>query len=302
MKQLLCITIVFFFINAKSQKKQIIDTLLVLNDSIVVYSDKSWEYLKMLNFDGVLNPSLEQLMREEFGDKISHLWDNSEPYTMNNDLSTLKDSIWLCVTDEKHPEFCFPSKGKTNSRFGPRGKRYHRGIDLGFNNGDSIFCAFDGIVRYAKYNYGGYGNLVIIRHYNGLETFYAHLKKINVSVNQELCASAYIGKGGSTGNVSGPHLHFEVRFYGNAIDPELIFDFKTKHLHSENLFIHKNSFSYAKKYGRIYSSNPSFHTIEKGDTLYDLALKYGLSINKICKLNEIKSSKILKIGEKIRIQ
>ena len=302
MKQLLCITIVFFFINAKSQKKQIIDTLLVLNDSIVVYSDKSWEYLKMLNFDGVLNPSLDQLMRKEFGDKISHSWDNSEPYTMNNDLSTLKDSIWLCVTDEKHPEFCFPSKGKTNSRFGPRGKRYHRGIDLGFNNGDSIFCAFDGIVRYARYNYGGYGNLVIIRHYNGLETFYAHLKKINVSVNQELCASAYIGKGGSTGNVSGPHLHFEVRFYGNAIDPELIFDFKTKHLHSENLFIHKNSFSYAKKYGRIYSSTPSFHTIEKGDTLYDLALKYGLSINKICKLNEIKSSKILKIGEKIRIQ
>ena len=302
MKQLLCISIVFFFINARSQKKQIIDTLLVLNDSIVVYSDKSWEYLKMLNFDGVLNPSLDQLMRKEFGDKISHSWDNSEPYTMNNDLSTLKDSIWLCVTDEKHPEFCFPSKGKTNSRFGPRGKRYHRGIDLGFNNGDSIFCAFDGIVRYARYNYGGYGNLVIIRHYNGLETFYAHLKKINVSVNQELCASAYIGKGGSTGNVSGPHLHFEVRFYGNAIDPELIFDFKTKHLHSENLFIHKNSFSYAKKYGRIYSSTPSFHTIEKGDTLYDLALKYGLSINKICKLNEIKSSKILKIGEKIRIQ
>ena len=302
MKQLLCISIVFFFINAKSQKKQIIDTLLVLNDSVVVYSDKSWEYLKMLNFDGVLNPSLDQLMRKEFGDKISHSWDNSEPYTMNNDLSNLKDSIWLCVTDEKHPEFCFPSKGKTNSRFGPRGKRYHRGIDLGFNNGDSIFCAFDGIVRYARYNYGGYGNLVIIRHYNGLETFYAHLKKINVSVNQELCASAYIGKGGSTGNVSGPHLHFEVRFYGNAIDPELIFDFKTKHLHSENLFIHKNSFSYAKKYGRIYSSNPSFHTIEKGDTLYDLALKYGLSINKICKLNEIKSSKILKIGEKIRIQ
>ena len=302
MKQLLCISVVFFFINAKSQKKQIIDTLLVLNDSIVIYSDKSWEYLKMLNFDGVLNPSLDQLMREEFGDKISHSWDNSEPYTMNNDLSTLKDSIWLCVTDEKHPEFCFPSKGKTNSRFGPRGKRYHRGIDLGFNNGDSIFCAFDGIVRYAKYNYGGYGNLVIIRHYNGLETFYAHLKKINVSVNQQLCASAYIGKGGSTGKVSGPHLHFEVRFYGNAIDPELIFDFKTKRLHSENLFIHKNSFSYAKKYGRIYSSTASYHTIKKGDTLYDLALIYGVSIGKLCKLNQIKSSKILKIGEKLRIQ
>ena len=286
----------------KSQEKQIIDTILVHNDSVVVYSDKSWEYLNMLSFNGILNKSLNQLMRKELGDKFYHSWNNNEPYTMNNNLSTLKDSIWLCVIDKKHPKFCIPLKGKTNSRFGPRGKRFHKGIDLGFDNGDSIFCAFDGIVRYAKYNNGGYGNLVIIRHYNGLETFYAHLKKINVSVNQELCASAYIGKGGSTGNVSGPHLHFEVRFYGNAIDPELIFDFKTKRLHSENLFIHKNSFSYAKKYGRIYSSTPSFHTIEKGDTLYDLALKYGLSINKICKLNEIKSSKILKIGEKIRIQ
>ncbi|MBG16209.1 MAG: peptidase M23 [Crocinitomicaceae bacterium] len=289
-------------LSVKSQTKQIIDTLLIEKDSIVVYNNKSWEYLFMLNFDGILNPELDSFINQEFNNKITQPWDNYEPYVINNDLSVIKDSIWLCVVDEQHPNYSLPSPGKTNSRFGPRGKRYHRGIDLGFNNSDSIFCTFDGIVRYAKYNSGGYGNLVIIRHYNGLETFYAHLRKIKVSTNQQITAGQYIGKGGATGRVSGPHLHFEVRFYGNALDPELIFDFKNNCLFSENLFIHRNTFSYAKKYGRVYSSSVKYHTIKSGDTLYGLALKYGISLNKICKLNTIKPSKILKIGEKIRIQ
>ena len=109
MKQLLCISIVFFSMSIKSQEKQIIDTILVRNDSVVVYNNKSWEYLNMLNFNGILNEPLSQLMLKELGDKFYHSWNNNEPYTMNNNLSTLKDSIWLCVIDEKHPKFCIPN-------------------------------------------------------------------------------------------------------------------------------------------------------------------------------------------------
>ncbi len=289
-------------LNLSAQDKLILDTLSLETDSIVIYHDKSWEYLSMLNFNGILNVELDSFIKNEFKNKIIQPWDNYEPYVISNDLSIIKDSIWLCNVDENHPNYHLPSPGKTNSRFGPRGGRYHRGIDLGFNNSDSIFCAFDGVVRYAKYNSGGYGNLVIIRHYNGLETFYAHLKKIKISKNQKIKAGDYIGKGGSTGKVSGPHLHFEIRFYGNAIDPELVFDFKNNCLVSDNLFIHKNTFSYAKKYGGVYSSKAKYHKIKSGDTLYGLALKYGTSLNKICKLNKIKPSKILRLGEKIRIQ
>ena len=285
-----------------AQDKIILDTLSIETDSIVIYNDKSWEFLSMLNFNGILNPELDSFMKLEFKNKITQPWDNYEPFVISNNLSVIRDSIWLCNINDQHPNYSLPSPGKTNSRFGPRGSRYHRGIDLGFNKSDSIFCAFDGVVRYAKHNSGGYGNLVIIRHYNGLETFYAHLKKIKTSKNQKISAGDYIGKGGSTGKVSGPHLHFEIRFYGNAIDPELVFDFKNNCLQSENLFIHRNTFNYAKKYGGAYSSSIKYHTIRSGDTLYGLALTYGMSLNKICKLNKIKPSKILRLGEKIRIQ
>ena len=300
-----CFLIIFLIIASVkviAQDKIILDTLSIETDSIVIYNDKSWEFLSMLNFNGILNVELDSFMKIEFKNKITQPWDNYEPYVISNNLSVIKDSIWLCNINEQHPNYSLPSPGKTNSRFGPRGSRYHRGIDLGFNKSDSIFCAFDGVVRYAKYNSGGYGNLVIIRHYNGLETFYAHLKKIKISKNQKISAGDYVGKGGSTGKVSGPHLHFEIRFYGNAIDPELVFDFKNNCLQSENLFIHRNTFSYAKKYGGVYSSSVKYHTIKSGDTLYGLALKYRISLNKICKLNKIKPSKILRLGEKIRIQ
>ena len=300
-----CFLIVFLIVlsvKTIAQDKTILDTLTIETDSIVIYNDKSWEFLAMLNFNGILNRELDSFMKIEFKNKITQPWDNYEPYVISNNLSVIKDSIWLCNINEQHPNYSLPSPGKTNSRFGPRGSRYHRGIDLGFNKSDSIFCAFDGVVRYAKYNSGGYGNLVIIRHYNGLETFYAHLKKIKISKNQKISAGDYVGKGGSTGKVSGPHLHFEIRFYGNAIDPELVFDFKNNCLQSENLFIHRNTFSYAKKYGGVYSSSVKYHTIKSGDTLYGLALKYRISLNKICKLNKIKPSKILRLGEKIRIQ
>ena len=285
-----------------AQEKSIIDTVIVANDTLVIFADKTWEYRNMINFSGILNSEINDYINQEYEGLLDQPWNNNEPYVSTNDLSKLNDTLWLCNVDKLHAESCIPNPGNISSRFGKRGSRYHKGIDISFNITDSIVSAFDGIVRYAKYNNGGYGNLVIIRHYNGLETFYAHLKRIDVSPNQKVFSGDYIGKGGSTGRASGPHLHFEVRFFGNALDPDLIFDFANNNLLSENLFISKNTFSYIKKYGASNSSSSKYHKIRSGDTLYGLALKYGTSLNKISKLNNIKADKILQIGEQIRVR
>ena len=178
------------------QTRFVIDTIMVDCDSVILYSDKSWERLDMVNFDGILSKDLNDFVNTEISGGWVNPWVDNDVYTTENDLNKLTDTLWLCVVDEDHPDFFIPNQGKVNSRYGKRGRSYHKGIDLGFNNGDSIHCVFDGIVRYARYNNGGYGNLVIVRHYNGLETYYAHLSKMDVYPNQKVQAGDFLGLGG----------------------------------------------------------------------------------------------------------
>ena len=86
MKSYVFIILSILSLSVKSQTKQIIDTLLIEKDSIVVYNNKSWEYLFMLNFDGILNPELDSFINQEFNNKITQPRDNYEPYVINNDL------------------------------------------------------------------------------------------------------------------------------------------------------------------------------------------------------------------------
>jgi len=304
-------------------EKKVVDTLIMKKDTVLLYSDKSWEYLAMVNFNGILNPQLHKIT-SEYGWQES--WDNESPYTLKNDLSKMKDTLWLCTVDDQtnHSDFSMPHPGLVTSTFKYRGKRFHYGIDVDLVTGDTLVSVFDGIVRYAKYNAGGFGNLVIIRHYNGLETYYAHLSKLLVKPNQQIHAGETIGLGGKTGRAYGDHLHFEIRLFGNALDPEEIIDFKNNKLQNENLFIHKGMFEYNKKVpkakpslGNLSEANGSktggssssqssgtkkYHTVKQGDSLYAMALKYKTTVSKICKLNNIKSSKILHSGDKIRVK
>ena len=100
------------------------------------------------------------------------------------------------MVDDLHKEFVCPVPGIVTSRYGYRKGRYHNGTDLNLRTGDTVVAAFSGRVRYAKWNDGGFGNLVIIRHHNGLETFYAHLSKHLVAPDQEVKAGEPIGLGG----------------------------------------------------------------------------------------------------------
>ena len=159
----------------------------------------------------------------------------------------MKDTVWLCLTEDSNKGFKIPVPGVTTSRYGIRNGKNHNGIDLNLKTGDTVCAAWSGKVRYAKFNDGGFGNLVIIRHHNGLETFYAHLSKLLVFPDQDVIAGETIGLGGSTGHSTGPHLHFEVRFYDDPINPEEMIDFANKKLKIENLFVHKSLFKSGAK-------------------------------------------------------
>ena len=141
-----------------------------------------------------------------------------------------------CYTDVEIPltakldvsEFRMPVDGKVTSEYGyrPRFRRMHRGVDLSLCTGDTVRAAFSGIVRIVSYEKGGYGNYVVIRHDNGVETVYGHFSKHLVKREQIVSAGHPIGLGGSTGRSTGPHLHFEIRYLGLALNPSAIIDFK----------------------------------------------------------------------------
>ena len=225
------------------------DTVETIYGKMIVYSNKTWSFLNKSVFDGVMNPRINRIMTLEQETPFSkQSWNNDVCFTTkNNDLSLLKDTIWLCLTEDSNKGFKIPVPGVTTSRYGIRNGKNHNGIDLNLKTGDTVCAAWSGKVRYAKFNDGGFGNLVIIRHHNGLETFYAHLSKLLVFPDQDVIAGETIGLGGSTGHSTGPHLHFEVRFYDDPINPEEMIDFATKKLKFENLFVHKSLFKSGAK-------------------------------------------------------
>jgi murein DD-endopeptidase MepM/ murein hydrolase activator NlpD len=155
-------------------------------------------------------------------------WDSISIHIPKTDFSTMTDTIYLSLITYE-TEYTLPRISSIISRFGWRRYRYHYGIDTKNTLGDSIFCIFDGVVRIAKRN-KTYGNVVIVRHYNGLETFYAHCSKLLVEPNQAVKAGDLIALVGSTGRSSGPHLHFETRYKGVPFNPEYLIDFEKKKL------------------------------------------------------------------------
>jgi murein DD-endopeptidase MepM/ murein hydrolase activator NlpD len=170
-------------------------------------------------------------------------------------------------------------------------------MDLSLKKGDTVKAAFDGVVRYAKYNRGGFGNLVIIRHFNGLETYYAHLSKLKVTANQVVKASDVIGLGGSTGRSRSPHLHFEVRYKDIPLDPQRMIDFDANKLISSTLPITKQLF-----YPADYDGKAVYHKIRSGDTLGLIARKYHTSVKELCAINKIRVGTPLHVGRSIRVK
>jgi len=112
-----------------------------------------------------------------------------------------------------------PLQAPVESLFGPRGIGFHPGIDLSAPTGTPVSAAAAGRVVFAGFDGGGYGKLVEVAHGNGVLSMYAHLSAFSVRVGQSVATGARVGRVGSTGESTGPHLHFEVRVRGAAVDP-----------------------------------------------------------------------------------
>jgi hypothetical protein len=113
----------------------------------------------------------------------------------------------------------WPLKGPIGSPFAPRGDRFHEGIDIVAPQGTPVDAAAPGRVTYAAFAAGGWGNLVVVVHSDGVRTLYAHLSAFAVHRGESVATGTRLGLVGATGDATGPHLHFEVRLRGAAVDP-----------------------------------------------------------------------------------
>jgi murein DD-endopeptidase MepM/ murein hydrolase activator NlpD len=320
--------IVIFFCGFQSIifSQKILDTIQTPNGEIILYSNRTWEYLKDKGFDGILNQGMYANLKMLTATDFSQSWDTQRCYTSSktSDPTKINDTLWLSVNNEDHLKFVMPVKGIKTSPFGPRWGKNHNGVDLDLEVGDTVVSSWAGKVRYAKFNEGGFGNLVIVRHYNGLETFYAHLSKLLVQANDEVKAGDVIGLGGNTGHSFGAHLHFEIRFFDAPINPELFVDVVKKELKVPRLFIHRELFGLGSKPIEYVQPAPKeeiakktipikpkttvkketvvYHKVKSGDNLSKIASRYGTTVQNLCKLNGIKTSTPLVVGKSLRVK
>ncbi len=273
--------------------------------------------------------ALQRIMERELEENPSYElyeeWDNTYAHRAGVLPETYK-------IDLRH--FCMPTKSRAiTSNFGHRWGKAHKGLDIKVYVGDTIRAAFSGKVRVVRYNRGGYGKYIVIRHGNGLETIYGHLSRQLVEENQEVRAGDVIGLGGNTGRSTGSHLHFETRLCGVALNPALMFDFRAQDVTGDYYIFHKDTYeaegaeatrlrgmigngSYSpedvrggavaksdnSKSGKAPASNESlaYHQVAKGETLYSIAQKRGVTVDELCKLNHITKKSKLRVGMILR--
>lgn len=220
-------------------------------------------------------------------------WDEDHCFPKEDKLTKYDTAFCLKIIGDAEGAFVMPHLGKIASNFGWRDSAMHKGIDIDLRRGDTVRAAFDGVVRMAKRE-GGFGNVVIIRHYNGLETVYGHLSKIKVKPDQEVCAGQLIGLGGSTGYSTAPHLHFETRFKGEAINPRYFISFEEGKVIGGYFQLKRTSYGIA-----AFPENAICHVCQKGDSLFEIAKRYAISTRKLRELNNIKGYIRLRPGMKI---
>lgn len=214
------------------------------------------------------------------------------PYVSDKEIP---ESTTLLIENEGLSYYTSPRTGVITSLYGWRDKKMHKGIDIDLIKGDAVVAAFDGKVRIASKR-GGYGNVVVIMHPNGLETVYGHLSKLKVKPGQVVLSGQIIGLGGSTGHSTGSHLHFEVRYKSVALNPSTFISFDEHKLLFNTIVLSKS------RYGiNAYPSNATFHTVSKGENWSLIAKKYGITGKELCSLNGTLKRYYLKVGQKIRI-
>ena len=291
------ILLIFSFGVANAQSSQLMEIENSSDNSLIARNLSIKEQQMLL--DSLISSECEFYEFDEEEDSIDSLygeWDNSilNPYQIK--IASLPDSFVVDCSD-----FFPPVENVITSEYGPRWGRFHFGMDFRVKVGDTIRSAFDGKVRITRLGKGrvGYGHFIVVRHENGLETLYAHLSKILVTPNQTVKAGEVIGLGGNTGRSTGPHLHFEIRFLGNAFNPRRIIDFENFVAYNDTYIVKKEeTFSELTAY---LNNPPRYYRVRQGDTLSKIARNHRTTVTKIQQLNRMGKSTLIRPGQRLRV-
>ncbi|CAN5870369.1 hypothetical protein BH11BAC7_BH11BAC7_13960 [soil metagenome] len=229
-------------------------------------------------------------------DRFYGSWDTKHIFPYRDSLYKCETLTNIDFSPATSGDFTFPIIGTITSPYGWRDSAFHRGVDIDLNRGDTVRCAFSGMVRFAGKE-GGYGNVVIVRHYNGLETVYAHLWKIKVKPGDIVNSGQLLGLGGSTGHSTGPHLHFETRFRGIAIDPAYFISYTSHTLIADHVCLIRTKQGYG-----VRRVGDAFHTVVRGDNYTKIAQHYGITVTELKSYNGWEGYVRLKAGMKVRVQ
>ena len=273
--------------------------------SVLLFNDGTWRYVQ--------NRTIEQ-----DSTVYGKFWDteNISAYRTVS-IDSIPKAVAINLVDSlKH--YRYPYVGRITSRYGMRHRRPHNGIDVALKVGDTICSAFDGRVRFSKATNTGYGTLIIIRHDNGLETYHGHLSARLVEENDRVVAGQPIGLGGNSGRSTGPHIHFETRYYGQSFDPERIINFRTGELRRDKILLKKGYYSIYSKYEQDFnaeaeredaekkekalSAEKRYYKVRSGDYLGLIAKRNHTTVGAICRLNGIKPTTTLQIGRVLRVK
>ncbi len=273
--------------------------------SVLLFNDGTWRYVQ--------NRTIEQ-----DSTVYGRYWDTENISAYRSvSIDSIPKAVAINLVDSlKH--YRYPYVGRITSRYGMRHRRPHNGIDVALKVGDTICAAFDGRVRFSKATNTGYGTLVIIRHDNGLETYHGHLSARLVEENDRVVAGQPIALGGNSGRSTGPHMHFEVRYFGQSFDPERIINFRTGELRRDHILLKKGYYSIYSKYEQDFnaeaeredaekkekalSAEKRYYKVRKGDYLGLIAKRNHTTVGAICRLNGIKPTTTLQIGRVLRVK
>lgn len=239
-----------------------------------------------------------------------HIWTSARvnPYAIP--IDSLQDSVVIDMHGFRLPVLRQPTadgtqdakRGYITSKFGFRKYRFHYGTDIKVQIGDSIRASWDGQVRIVGWDPRGYGYYVVIRHTNGMETVYGHLSRPLFDEGEPIYAGEVLGLGGNTGRSTGSHLHYEIRYLGNAINPELLVDFAGGAIRypEQYMLTKKTTFGHNTELKAMQQAQ--YYRVKQGDTLSGIAKRYRTTVSALCRMNRIRETSLLQIGQKIRVR
>ena len=249
-------------------------------------------------------------------------WDTLYLRSTKMEIPFFDNQLKFILVQEENTPFAFPVSGFVSLAYVKNKGKQHTGVDFQVQKKEPVVACFDGVVRIAK-KYAEYGNTVVIRHYNGLETVYAQLDNVCVVTEQKVKAGELIGYVGIANPNKKNALHFETRFFNEFFNPEKVINFSDRKLQGNMLTITPNDFisvplvkpthivhqeqtkpessSSKQQIQNTQTSVPVYHIVAKGETIYKICSKHGITEQQLRSLNNIKGDHI-ELGQKLRVK